>query len=225
MPVCGACCVGALVCGWQPHGRGLRLVFKRPSTLIKLYLRATMNLVRPQSKKYAIEKQDGEKIVSRRKGITVDTCVGALAAGKEGPGFQTLPGRDKVGQRACGRQARKVLKAKGRCVRSHSPPSPPPHILLPPHTQVAATGNEVCRRAEVRAGMCHPCVLPVHGTAALRAQHSPTGPAAWSHVRKEEDGVTLALLLSLMAVHWLPLALPPGRGPQAHVRAVLQGQL
>eukprot|EP00200_Dunaliella_tertiolecta_P002492 CAMPEP_0202348060 /NCGR_PEP_ID=MMETSP1126-20121109/6152_1 /ASSEMBLY_ACC=CAM_ASM_000457 /TAXON_ID=3047 /ORGANISM="Dunaliella tertiolecta, Strain CCMP1320" /LENGTH=232 /DNA_ID=CAMNT_0048939693 /DNA_START=1309 /DNA_END=2007 /DNA_ORIENTATION=- len=37
------------------------------------------------SKKYAIEKLDGEKIVSRKRGITVDTCVSSIEAKNDSP--------------------------------------------------------------------------------------------------------------------------------------------
>lgn len=42
------------------------------------------------SRKYLIEKLDGEKIVSRRKGITTVVCTSALPAALETPEVQFL---------------------------------------------------------------------------------------------------------------------------------------
>ena len=47
-------------------------------------------------KKYAIEKRDGEKIISRRKGFTVDTCTSGIAANQESPSFQGASTSEKV---------------------------------------------------------------------------------------------------------------------------------
>ncbi len=50
-------------------------------------------------KKYLIEVLDGEKIISRKKGFTVDTCVSGLSSAEEqrlGPRFAGLPLGEKV---------------------------------------------------------------------------------------------------------------------------------
>ncbi|KXZ52827.1 hypothetical protein GPECTOR_8g210 [Gonium pectorale] len=47
-------------------------------------------------KKYLIEQLQGEKIVSRKKGFTVDACVGAVEVTQETPQFQGLPTGDKA---------------------------------------------------------------------------------------------------------------------------------
>ncbi|KAK9819423.1 hypothetical protein WJX74_002142 [Apatococcus lobatus] len=47
-------------------------------------------------KKYAIEKRDGEKILSRRKGFTVDTCTSGIAANQESPSFQGASTSEKL---------------------------------------------------------------------------------------------------------------------------------
>ncbi|GAX74781.1 hypothetical protein CEUSTIGMA_g2228.t1 [Chlamydomonas eustigma] len=50
-------------------------------------------------KKYLIEVLEGEKIISRKRGFTVDTCVSTLSAAAEdglGPQFQGLPTGEKV---------------------------------------------------------------------------------------------------------------------------------
>ncbi len=54
-------------------------------------------LAAPRSKRFVIEVLDGEKIVSRRKGFTVETCVASALANQQMPSFQFLPLRDKVG--------------------------------------------------------------------------------------------------------------------------------
>jgi hypothetical protein len=48
------------------------------------------------SKKYVIEQLSGEKVVSRARGFTVDTCVSAIPQVAETPEFQGLPTGDKV---------------------------------------------------------------------------------------------------------------------------------
>lgn len=48
------------------------------------------------SKKYVIEQLSGEKVVSRARGFTVDTCVSAIPQAAETPEFQGLPTGDKV---------------------------------------------------------------------------------------------------------------------------------
>mmetsp|Transcript_25576 Transcript_25576/g.64552 ORF Transcript_25576/g.64552 Transcript_25576/m.64552 type:complete len:149 (-) Transcript_25576:237-683(-) len=50
------------------------------------------------SKKYVIEVLQGEKIVSRKKGFTVTTCVSAVAAADETPAFNSLPVGEKIFQ-------------------------------------------------------------------------------------------------------------------------------
>jgi hypothetical protein len=47
-------------------------------------------------KKFLIEVLDGEKIVSRQRGFTVDTCVASARATEETPSFQFLPIGEKV---------------------------------------------------------------------------------------------------------------------------------
>ncbi|KAG2498856.1 hypothetical protein HYH03_003048 [Edaphochlamys debaryana] len=47
-------------------------------------------------KKYLIEQLDGEKIVSRKKGFTATTCIGAVEVTKETPQFQMLTTPDKA---------------------------------------------------------------------------------------------------------------------------------
>ncbi|EFJ45471.1 hypothetical protein VOLCADRAFT_105916 [Volvox carteri f. nagariensis] len=49
-------------------------------------------------KKYLIEQLQGEKIISRKKGFTVDACVGPVEVTQETPQFQGLPTGDKVGR-------------------------------------------------------------------------------------------------------------------------------
>lgn len=48
------------------------------------------------SKKYVIEELQGDKILSRKRGFTVNTCVGVLSAAAETPEFQGLSMTDKV---------------------------------------------------------------------------------------------------------------------------------
>jgi hypothetical protein len=50
----------------------------------------------PPSKKYQIEQMQGEKVVSRQRGFTVDSCVSAIAASEETPEFNGLAVREKV---------------------------------------------------------------------------------------------------------------------------------
>jgi len=47
-------------------------------------------------KQYSREVLDGDKVVSRLRGFTVETCVGAIDASQEGPQFQGLPSGGKV---------------------------------------------------------------------------------------------------------------------------------
>jgi len=67
-------------------------------------------------KKYLIEVLDGEKIVSRKRGFTVDACVTALSVEDEdalGPQFQGLPTGEKVriaGSLICNRSEGSELK-------------------------------------------------------------------------------------------------------------------
>ncbi len=51
----------------------------------------------PLQKKFLIEQLNGEKVVARKKGFTVETCVGAVDVNQETPQFQGLPSGDKVG--------------------------------------------------------------------------------------------------------------------------------
>lgn len=48
------------------------------------------------AKKYLIEQLDGEKVVSRRKGFTVQTCVAGYASSQESPELNGAATRDKV---------------------------------------------------------------------------------------------------------------------------------
>jgi hypothetical protein len=48
-------------------------------------------------KKYEIEQMQGEKVVSRSRGFTVDTCVSGKAANEETPMFNGLSTGAKVG--------------------------------------------------------------------------------------------------------------------------------
>lgn len=57
----------------------------------------TVNLLlTPCSKKYQIERMDGEKVISRSRGFTVDSCVSAVLASQETPEFNGLPTGEKV---------------------------------------------------------------------------------------------------------------------------------
>jgi len=47
-------------------------------------------------KKFVIEKLQGEKIVSRSRGFTVDTCIASANTDQETPSFQFLPVGEKV---------------------------------------------------------------------------------------------------------------------------------
>ncbi|WIA09282.1 hypothetical protein OEZ86_011865 [Tetradesmus obliquus] len=47
-------------------------------------------------KKYQIEQMEGEKVVSRSRGFTVDSCVSAVLASQETPEFNGLPTGEKV---------------------------------------------------------------------------------------------------------------------------------
>ena len=69
-------------------------VLRKPTSaclyaLLPLFLIQSMTWIRvlflSPSKKYAIEKQDGEKIVARKRGFTVDTCVSSIEASKDSP--------------------------------------------------------------------------------------------------------------------------------------------
>jgi hypothetical protein len=63
------------------------------------------------SKKYLIEVLDGNKVVSRKKGITTTACTAAVAASRESPDFQGLPAGEKVrlaGNQQCVRAETKV---------------------------------------------------------------------------------------------------------------------
>lgn len=48
------------------------------------------------AKKYLIEQLDGEKVVSRRKGFTVQTCVAGYSSSEESPELNGAATRDKV---------------------------------------------------------------------------------------------------------------------------------
>lgn len=52
------------------------------------------------SKKYQIERMDGEKVLSRQRGFTVDSCVSAITADGETPEFNGLSIGEKVRERA-----------------------------------------------------------------------------------------------------------------------------
>eukprot|EP00775_Hariotina_reticulata_P010361 gene10361-10519_t len=56
----------------------------------------------PASKKYQIEQMQGEKVVSRQRGFTVDSCVSAIAASEETPEFNGLGIREKVRLKVAG---------------------------------------------------------------------------------------------------------------------------
>jgi hypothetical protein len=47
-------------------------------------------------KQFAIERLDGEKVVSRRRGFTVDACTAALSAADESAALAALPPSEKV---------------------------------------------------------------------------------------------------------------------------------
>lgn len=49
------------------------------------------------SKKYEIEQMQGEKVVSRSRGFTVDTCVSGKTASEESPMFNGMSTGAKVG--------------------------------------------------------------------------------------------------------------------------------
>ena len=61
------------------------------------------------SKKYWIEKLEGEKVVGRKKGFTATACTAAVAAASETPQFQFLPTGDKV-----------TLAGDQKCVKGES---------------------------------------------------------------------------------------------------------
>jgi hypothetical protein len=58
-----------------------------------LFLIATLH-----SKKYEIERMQGEKVVSRSRGFTVDTCVSGKTASEETPMFNGM----STGAKVCG---------------------------------------------------------------------------------------------------------------------------
>jgi hypothetical protein len=51
------------------------------------------------SKKYVIEQLDGTKVLARKRGFTVTTCVSAIPQSLETPEFQGLGTGEKVGGR------------------------------------------------------------------------------------------------------------------------------
>jgi hypothetical protein len=64
-------------------------------------------------KQYLIEQLDGEKIVARKRGFTVDACTGVVPASRETPGFAGLSPGEKVeasGNSVCRRAAGTELK-------------------------------------------------------------------------------------------------------------------
>ncbi|KAG1679300.1 hypothetical protein FOA52_009330 [Chlamydomonas sp. UWO 241] len=75
-------------------------------------------------KKYVIEVLDGEKIVSRKKGFTVDTCTAAISAedeGMQGPQFQGVPVGQKMRMAAADRTVCRKVEGpdlKGVCAVS-----------------------------------------------------------------------------------------------------------
>lgn len=66
------------------------------------------------SKKYWIEKLDGEKVVARKKGFTATACTAAVAAASETPQFQLLQTGEKVAE--AGNQ--KCVKGEGQARRA-----------------------------------------------------------------------------------------------------------
>jgi hypothetical protein len=50
----------------------------------------------PCRKKYSIERKDGEKILSRKSGFTVNTCVTGTGETDESAVLRRLTGSDKV---------------------------------------------------------------------------------------------------------------------------------
>jgi hypothetical protein len=66
-----------------------------------------------------IEDLEGEKIVARRRGLTVNSCVSAVREADETPSFRSLPAGDKVdiieGNKVC--RAEKGQDLKAACVR------------------------------------------------------------------------------------------------------------
>lgn len=49
-------------------------------------------------KKFLIEELDGEKIVSRRRGFTVQTCTSTVLQADETPQYNALPMGERVGE-------------------------------------------------------------------------------------------------------------------------------
>lgn len=56
-----------------------------------LYVSLFHNSPGTNYKLFSIEKLDGEKVVSRSRGFTVDTCVSAVDENMESPEFQVRP--------------------------------------------------------------------------------------------------------------------------------------
>ncbi|KAG2453450.1 hypothetical protein HYH02_001671 [Chlamydomonas schloesseri] len=68
-------------------------------------------------KKYLIEELQGEKVISRKKGFTVNSCVGAVSSAQETPQFQGLPtgdkalyAKDRVCKKAEGQELKEVCR-------------------------------------------------------------------------------------------------------------------
>jgi hypothetical protein len=62
---------------------------------------------------YSIEQLDGEKVLSRSRGFTVDTCVSAVDEAMESPEFQGLSTGDKVRGRGAAREAYRRGRREG----------------------------------------------------------------------------------------------------------------
>lgn len=71
-------------------------------------------------KRFFIDKMDGEKIVSRRRGFTVEACTAVIAASQESPSFQGLSAGQRVNAIAAGRTCREAtdLELKPACAVS-----------------------------------------------------------------------------------------------------------
>lgn len=50
----------------------------------------------PCSKKFVIEQLNGNKVIARKRGFTVNTCISAIPQSEETPEFQGLPTGEKV---------------------------------------------------------------------------------------------------------------------------------
>lgn len=95
------------------------------------------------SKKYEIEQMQGEKVVSRSRGFTVDTCVSGKTANEETPIFNGLSTGAKVGTVI--NRLHVPLVTELACT-TYQP------VAVHVHTHTA------CANATVAAVQWHPCI-------------------------------------------------------------------